>query len=241
MRPPTRITRERWSLRHDAVLVTLFMMTACSGGGGGSGGGEPPIAPTPSAGLDQRPDNMTCLAPDRPGTQGQLSLTVEQVFPALTFEQPVAMLQAPQDASRWFVVEQGGSVRVFQNDEEVTSFETFIDLTSRVESGGEKGLLGMAFHPQFPSDPRVYLSYTTLDGALISRISEFRSNDGGQTLDPTSERVLITIVQPQENHNGGGIAFGPDGYLYVGMGDGGASGDRGPGHGSIGNGQNLQT
>jgi glucose/arabinose dehydrogenase len=102
------------------------------------------------------------------------------------------------------------------------------------------GLLGMAFHPAFPANPRVYLSYTNDKTAAgrISRISEFRLAAGGVTLNPGSERVLLDISQPETNHNGGNIAFGPGGYLYIGMGDGGGGNDQ---HPPIGNGQRMTT
>jgi glucose/arabinose dehydrogenase len=87
------------------------------------------------------------------------------------FAQPVALLQAPRDPTRWFVVEQAGTVRVFANAAQVASVATFIDITDRVTSGGEMGLLGMAFHPDFPSDPRVYLNYTNESASgRVSRI-----------------------------------------------------------------------
>ena len=147
------------------------------------------------------------------------------------------MLQAPGDATRWFVVEQGGTVRVFANNAQVASATTFIDISARVVSGGELGLLGMAFHPNFPANPRVYLNYTNQDAGLVSRISEFRLGAGGN-LDPASERILLRINQPETNHNGGHIAFGPDGFLYIGMGDGGGANDQ---HGVIGNAQLTTT
>jgi glucose/arabinose dehydrogenase len=100
------------------------------------------------------------------------------------------------------------------------------------------GLLGMAFHPNFPTDPRVFLSYTNQDAGLVSRISSFRTLDNGATLDPGTEQILLTLNQPEANHNGGNIAFGPDGLLYIGFGDGGGGGDN---HGAIGNGQRLTT
>jgi uncharacterized repeat protein (TIGR03806 family) len=159
------------------------------------------------------------------------------VFPALSFSAPVGMQQAPGDASRWFVIEQAGRVRSFANTAAVSSAGTFIDISARVVSGGETGLLGVAFHPQFPANPRVYLAYTT-GSPLTSRVAEFRTTDGGATLDPASERVLITVNQPESNHNGGHIVFGPDGLLYLGLGDGGGAGDQ---HGSSGNGQLLTT
>jgi glucose/arabinose dehydrogenase len=168
------------------------------------------------------------------------TLDVEQVFEDLnpSFASPVAMLQAPNDSTRWFVVEQQGRVRVFDNDPLVTTFATFLDISARVASGGEMGLLGMAFHPAFATNGRVYLHYTNTTAGRVSRISEFTLADGGLTLDPSSERILLVIGQPEANHNGGHLAFGPDGHLYIGMGDGGGGNDQ---HGAIGNGQRMTT
>jgi len=160
------------------------------------------------------------------------------------------MLQAPNDTSRWFVVEQGGVVRVFPNLPAVaaSAVGVFVDISAptRVTFSGEAGLLGMAFHPNFPADPRVYLFYSHTDagGNLMSRLSEFRTADGGMTLDPspTSEQILITLPKPNNegNHNGGNLAFGPDGFLYAGIGDGGGGNDQ---HVplNIGNAQNPNT
>ena len=179
--------------------------------------------PPPVSGLDARPSNPTCVAPVRPTPGG--TVTTQRVFPGLTFSSPVGLLQAPADASRWFVVEQDGAVRAFANQPSVATSSVFVTVPN-VSSGGEMGLLGMAFHPGFPANPRVYLSYTTsVGGALRSRISEYTTPDGGLTLAAGSERVLLTVNQPYSNHNGGGIAFGPDGYLYAGFGDGGSGGD----------------
>jgi glucose/arabinose dehydrogenase len=167
------------------------------------------------------------------------ALDTEDAFPSLTsFTSPVAMLQAPGDDTRWFVVEQAGLVRVFDNVPGATSFDTVVDISGRVTFSGEMGLLGMAIHPDFPATPKVYLSYTNASAGRVSRISEFTSSDGGDTLDPNSERILMVIGQPETNHNGGQIAFGPDGYLYICMGDGGGSFDP---HGTIGNGQRMTT
>jgi len=165
------------------------------------------------------------------------TLDVQQVFTNLSFVQPVAMLQAPGDDTRWFVVEQQGRVQVFDNVPAVPASNLFVDISARVTSGGEMGLLGMAFHPGFPTNPRVYISYNST-GANLSRISEFTLAPGGATLDPNSERILLVIGQPEANHNGGHLAFGPDGYLYIGMGDGGGANDM---HGATGNGQRMST
>ncbi len=197
-----------------AAIAGILVLGACGGSNGG--------------------DGQSVTAPPTPDFSLQLA------FPNLLFINPVAMLQAPGDETRWFIVEQAGEVRVFDNFSTVTTGSPFIDITDRVIDGGERGLLGMAFHPNFPTNPRAYLSYTHMDAGLglVSRISEFTSPDGGLTLDPNSEQVLLTIEQPEDNHNGGGIAFGPDGFLYIGMGDGGGANDQ---HGTIGNGQLLTT
>jgi uncharacterized repeat protein (TIGR03806 family) len=198
-----------------------------------------PASPT---GLDTRPVNTTCVAWNRP-TAGN-SITLTRAFPSLPeFDSPIAALQAPGNSNRWFVVEQNGFVRAFDNVATVSAASTFIDIDARVAGGGgtEMGLLGMAFHPNYPTDTRVFLSYTGAGSsgtAATSRISSFRTTDGGRTLDPNSELVLLSIDQPETNHNGGNIAFGPDGYLYIGIGDGGSGNDP---HGDIGNGQRLTT
>jgi glucose/arabinose dehydrogenase len=175
-----------------------------------------------------------------PTSTGQLKLSTERVFANLAaFESPVLALQAPEDGATWYVVEQAGRVVAFDDNADVSAKRTFVDLRSRVRSGGEAGLLGMAFHPDYPATPRVYLSYTAdVDGKLVSRISAFDAASGGASLDDASETILLTVEQPAANHNGGHIAFGPDGFLYIGFGDGGGKDDE---WGEIGNGQDLTT
>jgi glucose/arabinose dehydrogenase len=208
-------------LRTVAILLAAGWLVACGGDGGNDGGTPPPNPP--------------------PGNGEDVSLTTERVFPNLpAFNEPILALQAPNEASTWYVVEQAGRVLAFENDPSADEVSTFIDIRGQVTSGGERGLLGMAFHPSYPTDPRVYLSYTTtVNGSLVSRIAEFRTEDGGATLAPDSETVLLTVAQPATNHNGGHLAFGPqDGLLYAGFGDGGSGGDP---WGAIGNGQKLTT
>jgi len=109
----------------------------------------------------------------------------------------------------------------------------FVDLSELVEAGGERGLLGLAFHPSFAANGRVFVHYSRRgDGATV--ISELTASADRTTADPASERIIFTHDQPFANHNGGEIAFGPDGYLYIGLGDGGSGGD------PFGNAQNLQ-
>lgn len=194
---------------------------------------EPPPA-TPTSGLDTRPANATCVAWPRPSAGSNISLSR---FTTLSFITPIGLLQAPGDNSRWFVIQQDGVVKQFSGTNPAST-SNFIDITDRVRDGGEMGLLGMAFHPNFPTDNRVFLSYTNGTSPLVSRISAFTSSDGGATLNPGSETILLTVEQPETNHNGGHIAFGPDGFLYIGFGDGGGGGDV---HGDRGNGQRLTT
>ena len=100
----------------------------------------------------------------------------------------------------------------------------FLDLRDRIDAGGnEKGLLGLAFHPDYKNNGYLYVNYTTADSTVIARYT--RSPDNPMTADPASEEVLLTFKQPYSNHNGGQLAFGPDGYLYIGTGDGGSGGD----------------
>ena len=228
------------------IACSLLLVAGCDSGAPVVRGQAPSTAPptqpppsTPTGGLDGRPSNATCVAWPRPSVGSDISLSR---FTSLSFTSPIALLQAPNDPpsndnGRWYVVEQGGTIKQFSGANPASA-STFVDITSRVRSGGEMGLLGMAFHPNFPTDNRVFLSYTTGTSPLVSRISSFRSNDGGATLDAGSESILLTIDQPEENHNGGHIAFGPDGLFYIGIGDGGGGGD---GHGDRGNGQRLTT
>lgn len=156
--------------------------------------------------------------------EGLVEVRLEPAFPHLTFRRPVLLLQAPGDSERTFVVEQQGTVQAIAADGAVSPF---VDIASRVLFGGEAGLLGMAFHPDWPNTPEAFLSYSTSGGGADHRsmLARLRSSDGGKTLDPTSETVVLTFDQPFRNHNGGNIAFGPDGYLYFGTGDGGSGGD----------------
>jgi glucose/arabinose dehydrogenase len=145
-------------------------------------------------------------------------------------------LEAPNDGTgRLFVVEQGGTIRIIQQNGTLLP-TAFLDITSNVESGGEEGLLGLAFHPNFSTNGRFFVNYTHLNGTqLETHISEFTVSANPNLANSSSEIVLLVVDQPFPNHNGGQLAFGPDGYLYIGLGDGGGAGD------TLGNGQNLAT
>ncbi|AXQ28664.1 hypothetical protein D0B54_08215 [Solimonas sp. K1W22B-7] len=154
-----------------------------------------------------------------------LPLELVEAFPALSFDDPVFLLAERGDDSRLYLVEQAGRIRVFANDDAVTAAATFVDISLDVDSGGESGLLGMAFDPGFASNGYVYLHYVSRSrGQVVSRFHAL-SRD---SLDVSSEQVLLELGRSGA-HNGGWIGFGPDGHLYVTVGD----------HLQPGNGQRL--
>jgi hypothetical protein len=162
-------------------------------------------------------------------------LIVEEAFPGLSFTRPVDFQHAGDNSNRIFVLEQRGVISVFQNDAQTIDKTAFLTIESQVEdSGNEEGLLGLAFHPDYESNGYFYVNYTASnpDRTVISRFSVSSANPN--LADPASELVLLTYDQPFGNHNGGQISFGPDGFLYIAVGDGGRSGD------PQGNGQNLK-
>jgi len=208
---------------HKDTFPAALVVGACAALGGchhSSNGGS--STPLPVYGLDARPSNTTCVAPSRMPSGDGATIALSRVFANLAFSQPLAMLQAPGDDSRWFVLEKGGSVRVFANTPNVTNASTFLSVS--VNTSSEGGLLGMAFHPDWPATPEAFLSFT--EGVpMVSVVARFRSADGGQTLDSTTREDIIRVNQPYGNHDGGQIAFGPDRNLYIGFGDGGSAGD----------------
>ncbi len=178
----------------------------------------PSTAPTP-------PTGRTGIDPATIGLQTEVV--------ASGFSAPLLATNAGDGSGRLFVVEQGGRVWVVRDGQ--VRRDPFLDIRDRVSAGGERGLLGLAFHPAFPSDRRFFVDYTDPGGTTV--ISSFVAGSGAAAdrADPGSERVLLRIAQPYPNHNGGGLAFGPDGDLYIGLGDGGSGGD------PAGNGQRLDT
>src|SRR5690606_30986250 len=140
------------------------------------------------------------------------------------YSQPTFVVADPRDASRLFVGEKGGQLTVLAPGASERPGSALLSLS--VETGSEMGLLGMALHPDFPEDPRFYVNYNPAEGENRTRIAEFRfSALDPFTVDASSERVLLEFPQPYRNHDGGQVAFGPDGYLYIGVGDGGDRAD----------------
>ena len=187
------------------MIQGLFLLSACGGGS----------------------DTVATVAPPPPPPAATPTATVQQVFTMLpAFTRPVAMTQAPGDPTRWFVAQQGGQILQFANDASTSNSDPFLDISAFVnDSFPESGLLGMAFHPNFPATPFVYVNYTASGAPLTSRIARFQSVNGGLTLLPSSQQTVLEVIQPFTNHNGGDLHFGPDGFLYASFGDGGSGGD----------------
>jgi glucose/arabinose dehydrogenase len=154
-------------------------------------------------------------------------ILVQDGFPNLAnFTRPVDLQNAGDGSDRLFVVEQAGRVWVFQNDPLVTQRKLFLGIIGRVDSSdNEEGLLGLAFHPAYPDSPYVYVNYTTTIGGDHTQISRYTVTANPDSADATNDFSIIEIPKPASNHNAGQIAFGPDGYLYIGTGDGGGGGD----------------
>lgn len=149
----------------------------------------------------------------------------EVAFPNLTFSSALDLQNAGDGTNRLFVSERVGRIRVFPNDENVSTTKLFLDITDRVTSGGETGLLGLAFHPDYATNGYFYVNYTA-PSPLRTVVSRFQvSSTNPDSADKNSELILLTFNQPFSNHNGGCLAFGPDGNLYIATGDGGSGGD----------------
>lgn len=161
-----------------------------------------------------------------PAPQQQQSLkppVIELVKVAEGFTQPVAIVSTPDgNDARIFVVEQTGTIRSL-NGEKVLDETAFLDIKSKIKTGGEMGLLGLAFHPKVSENKFFYINY--VDKSLNTIIARYTISATTGRADPASEKIILKVKQPYDNHNGGDLAFGPDGYLYIGLGDGGSGGD----------------
>lgn len=172
---------------------------------------------------------------DSEPTPPTISVQVERVFPDLAFQEMTNLVQPDDTGDLMFVTEQRGVVYSFSasNPQEA---DVFLDITDRVNRGGnEEGLLGLAFDPDYQGNGYFYVYYSAAEPtrSVLSRFNLDEQNT--DVADPGSEVVITEVEQPYANHNAGQIAFGPDGYLYIALGDGGSAGD------PLGNGQNLST
>lgn len=154
------------------------------------------------------------------------SYTLKPAYPALSFTRPVDYQHAGDNTNRVFVVEQRGVISVFEDNPAVKEKKTFLDISGPVDDeSNEEGLLGLAFHPDYASNGYFYVNYT-INNPARTRISRFKvSPDNPDKAMRDSEQVLVEFEQPFGNHNGGQVSFGPDGYLYIAIGDGGSGGD----------------
>jgi glucose/arabinose dehydrogenase len=199
-------------------------------------GPTPPVV-TPAPSVTGTPSATPAASPTSgpaataPGSASPAtSIRLEPVAEGLA--SPLFVGNAGDGSGRLFVLEQGGRVRVIRDGQLLA--DPYLDLAGRLVAGGEQGLLGLAFSPTFAADGRLYVDYTDRAGNTI--VSEFTAPDpGADRADPSSERVLLRIEQPYANHNGGALAIGPDGLLWIATGDGGSGGD------PQGNGQRLDT
>ena len=199
-------------------LCVLLGISACGGGGSSdTPAASPAPAPVPT-GLTTRPVLASFTLPGDAG--GSVQLT--RRFPGLSFS--AAILTKPVPATNTLLVlQQSGIGSTFVDDQGTSSSTQVLDISNRVRNQGEQGLLGGAFDPNFTVNGHLFLHYTPLDDPRRGRISRFTWSGG--VVDSASELVILEVAQPFPNHNGGSIEFGPDGYLYIALGDGGAAGD----------------
>lgn len=217
------------AIRTLRLLTSLIVVALVAGCGSPSPTVPPTPAGSPLAG-SAVPASPSAPRASIPVELADVALAVEVVVDGL--DDPVDVAAPGDGSGRLFVVERPGRIRVVSGGELLAA--PFLDIEDRIVSGGERGLLGLAFHPDFPSDPRLFVDYTDLKGDTV--IAEFRLDvRNGQVADPGTERILIRIDQPFANHNGGAVAFGADGRLYAATGDGGSAGD------PQGNGRRLDT
>ena len=168
-----------------------------------------------------------------------MAIQAVRAYPNLKFDLPVLLTHAGDGSGRTFLVAQKGVIHILPQDEAGGDTEKFLDISAKTlykDNENEQGLLGLAFHPKFKDNGQFFVYYSTNDKPLTTVISRFRvSQDDPNRADPESEQEIWRLTHPYWNHKGGTIVFGPDGYLYIGLGDGGAAND------PHGNGQNLAT
>ncbi len=220
--------------RYCLLTLVVLASTACTAPQPFQNGTTTPtIEPTPTvlAAASPTPTNPS-LAPSAQQRPSKLEVS----FPNLSFHRMVLLTHAGDGTGRLFLVLQPGRILVFPNEENVGAAEVFLDIQDLVnDSGNEEGLLGLTFDPEYAANGLFYVYYTAANPrrSVVARFSTQR--DSPNRADPNSQHIILEVRQPFPNHNGGTILFGPDGYLYIGLGDGGSVGD------PQGNGQNPDT
>ena len=215
--------------RQICMLVLALLLFGCGGGGGGNDD-PPPMVPAPPTdpdappfGLQEREPLAALVLPGAANGAG-VEVEVTRAFPALGFTQPLFLAGVPGE-ERLVVLEKGGRMRAFSPADDVASAATILDLSGRVATASEQGLLGLAFDPAFQSNRFIYVHYSLPSGPRRSVIARFTWDPTTDAVDLGSERILLEVEQPFQNHNGGMLAFGPDDFLYIALGDGGSGGD----------------
>ena len=230
-RPNSRLrTFSRRSIaRWLAAVACMVLPLQC----GASAPSLFPATPSPEPPDAEQQADATDIASEQ-AALGPMS--VERAFAPLSFDDPVQLAYADDGTSRLFVVEQPGRIMALDNDRGAASASVFLDIRDRVRDAGvEEGLLGLAFDPEFRTNGHLFVYYSASGPrrSVLSRFSASAANP--DSAEPDSEVVVMEFLQPYSNHNGGQILFGPDGNLYIGLGDGGGGGD------PEGNGQDLST
>jgi glucose/arabinose dehydrogenase len=210
------------ALLRAAVLACALAVGAV--GCGSDDGDTPRAEPAPAREAETQPADTTATQAQR---SGRLRLV-----PIGRFQSPTTLAAAPGDRRRLYVVEQGGRIRVVRGGRILR--RPFLDVSRLIVSGGEQGLLGLAFAPDYARSRRFYVNYTNRAGD--TRIVEYRRSSNPDVADARSARVVLRAPGLEPNHNGGQLAFGPDRLLYIGLGDGGGGNDQ---HGARGNAQDL--
>ncbi|MDQ3932473.1 MAG: PQQ-dependent sugar dehydrogenase, partial [Actinomycetota bacterium] len=217
-----RPTRGRRSRRVTLLPVVAALLVHCAGE-------QPRARPTETGGNGPPPAAPQATGAAPPQHVESPPLTLEPVADDLEF--PLSLTAPPGDG-RLFIVERSGRIRILSGGS--LQAEPFLDISELTRTDGERGLLGLAFHPHYSRNGRLFVHYSGAEDG-DTRLAEYQVSDDPDRAEPTSARLLLTVEQPASNHNGGMVTFGPDGYLYLALGDGGASGDR------FNNGQNPAT
>ena len=228
--------RLAWTKEAYTALVAIVLLAAACGGDEPAPVEVPP-SPTETPTQEPSPTRTPTPTPSPVADVGNLpALDVERVFPSLSFERMVHLTHSGTDDGMLFVVLQPGRVMAFEDDDGVGEVSAFLDIRERVnDSGNEEGLLSIAFPPDYQESEHFYVYYSASSPrrSVVSRFSVGES--GPEAADPASEVVVLEVPQPFANHNGGQLAFGPDGLLYISLGDGGNRAD------PRGNGQDTST
>ena len=213
------------------AIVVVSILASCTGGSAGgatrsgtgaSVAGSAVVGPEAISTSAKVPAVAAAAVAPMSYSVGHLALSLRRL-PGTAFASPVFITNAHDGTGRLFVVEQGGRIRIIDGTTIIST--PFLDIHTKISGGGERGLLGLAFHPSYASNGRFFVYYTDTSGYIV--IAEYHRDPSNANRALTAGSILFRIGHPYTNHNGGMLAFGKDGYLYIGTGDGGSAGDPG--------------